>query len=75
MGGAAKTKTSLAVVYREGDLYVAECQEVGTSSSIETVEEALKMFTEATEARLEASAAPDNGQSMIMTTITAQKAC
>jgi len=47
---------------------------VGTASNGETVEEALKMLTEATEAYLEASTEPDNGQSVIMTTITVQKA-
>ena len=66
--------TSLAVVYREDDLYAAECPEVDTASNGETVEEALKMLTEATEAYLEASTEPDNGQSVIMTTITVQKA-
>lgn len=66
-------KTYLAVVYREGDLYVAECPEVGTASNGETVEEALAMLKEATEAYLEAASEPDNGHTVIMTTITVKQ--
>ncbi len=46
-------KTFSAVIYREDDLYVAECPEVGTVSQGHTVEEALSNLQEATELYLE----------------------
>jgi predicted RNase H-like HicB family nuclease len=46
-------QTFTAVVYKEGNLYVGECPEVGTASQGETVEEALKNLQEATELYLE----------------------
>jgi predicted RNase H-like HicB family nuclease len=42
-----------AVLHREGNLYVAECLEVGTVSQGETVEAALANLKEATELYLE----------------------
>ncbi len=48
------TKQSFtAIVYREDDVYVAECPEVGTSSYGDTIEEALANLKEATELYLE----------------------
>lgn len=41
--------TFTAILYREGDVYVAECPEVGTASQGETIEEALANLQEATE--------------------------
>ncbi len=46
-------KTFSAVIYREDDLYIAECPEVGTVSQGYTVEEALSNLREATELYLE----------------------
>ncbi|MBN1195488.1 MAG: type II toxin-antitoxin system HicB family antitoxin [Methanomicrobiaceae archaeon] len=46
-------KTLTAVLYREVDMYVAECPEVGTVSQGKTVEEAVANLTEATELYLE----------------------
>lgn len=43
------TQTLSAVIHREGDLYVAECPEVGTVSQGSTVEEAIANLREATE--------------------------
>ncbi len=43
------TRLFTAVLYREDDLYVAECPEVGTVSQGYTVEEALANLREATE--------------------------
>ena len=47
------TKTFTAVLHKEGNLYVAECPEVGTASQGNTLEEALKNLKEATELYLE----------------------
>ena len=42
-----------AVVHQEGNLYVAECPEIGTVSQGTTVEEAVANLKEATELYLE----------------------
>lgn len=42
-----------AVIYKEDDLYVAECPEVGTVSQGKTIEDALANLKEATELYLE----------------------
>jgi predicted RNase H-like HicB family nuclease len=49
----AMSRTFTAVVYREEDVYVAECLEVGTASQGETIEEALANLKEPTELYLE----------------------
>ena len=36
-----KVRTFTAVIHKEGDLYVAECPEVGTASQGYTIEEAI----------------------------------
>jgi predicted RNase H-like HicB family nuclease len=46
-------RTFTAVIYKEDELYVAECPEVGTASQGATVEEALANLKEATELYLE----------------------
>ena len=46
-------RTFTAILHKENGLYVAECQEVGTVSQGETVEEALDNLREATELYLE----------------------
>jgi predicted RNase H-like HicB family nuclease len=46
-------RTYLAIVLNEGELYVAECPEVGTVSQGRTVEEAVANLREATELYLE----------------------
>jgi len=43
-------RTFSAVLHKEGNLYVAECPEVGTVSQGETVDEAIANLKEATEA-------------------------
>jgi len=45
--------TFTAVLHKEGDLYVADCPEVGTVSQGATVEEAVANLKEATELYLE----------------------
>ncbi len=42
-----------AVIYKEEDMYIAECPEVGTVSQGKTIEEALSNLKEATELYLE----------------------
>ncbi len=45
--------TFTAVIYREGELFVAECKELGTVSQGKNPEEALANLKEATEVFLE----------------------
>ena len=45
--------TFTAVIHKEGQWYVAECPEAGTTSQGNTIEEALKNRQEATEVYLE----------------------
>ncbi len=42
-----------AIVWKEDDMYIAECPEVGTVSQGKSVEEAIKNLKEATELYLE----------------------
>ena len=42
-------KTFTAMLHREGDIYVAECLEVGTVSQGFTIDEAIANLKEATE--------------------------
>ena len=46
-------KTFTAVVYKEDDMYIAECPEVGTVSQGKTIEKAIDNLREATELYLE----------------------
>ncbi len=46
-------KTFTAIVHKEGNLYVAECPEVGTASQGSSIEETLENLREATELYLE----------------------
>jgi predicted RNase H-like HicB family nuclease len=47
------TRTLTAVLHKEGELFVAECPEVGTVSQGGDMEEALRNLQEATELYLE----------------------
>lgn len=47
------TRTFTAVLHKEGDLFVAECPEVGTVSQGTDIEDALRNLKEATEVYLE----------------------
>ena len=60
-------RTLTAVLHREGNLYVAECPEVGTVSQGPTVEEAICNLKEATELYLEEFPLPDAGHPMVTT--------
>jgi predicted RNase H-like HicB family nuclease len=52
-GDDMAVQTFSAVLHKEGDLYVAECPEVGTVSQGYTIEEAVANLKEATELYLE----------------------
>jgi predicted RNase H-like HicB family nuclease len=47
------SRTFTAIVYREDDVYVAECPEVGIASQGDTIEKAIANLKEATELYLE----------------------
>lgn len=46
-------KTLTAIIYKEKDLYVAECPEAGTVSQGHTIDEAVKNLKKATDLYLE----------------------
>ncbi len=56
-----------AVIHSEGNLYVAECTEVGTVSQGYTVEEAIANLKEATELYLEEFPLPRVGKPLLTT--------
>ncbi len=56
-----------AVLYKEEDLYVAECPEVGTVSQGYTIEEAIANLKEATELYLEEFPLPEVTRSLMTT--------
>jgi predicted RNase H-like HicB family nuclease len=47
------TRTLVAVIHKEDDIYVADCPEVGTVSQGYSIEEAIATLREATELYLE----------------------
>ncbi len=60
-------RTFTAILHKEGDLYVAECPEVGTVSQGHTLEEALDNLKEATELYLEEFPLPETGKLLLTT--------
>ena len=60
-------RTFTALLYKEEELYVAECPEVGTASQGDTIEEALANLKEATELYLEEFPLPDVGRPLLTT--------
>jgi predicted RNase H-like HicB family nuclease len=52
-------KTFTAVIQKEGDLYVAQCPEIGTASQGRSLDEAIANLKEATELYLEEFPAGD----------------
>ncbi len=63
----AMSRTFTAVLYREEDVYVAECPEVGTASQGETIEEAIANLKEVTELYLEEFPIPETSPRLITT--------
>lgn len=64
---AQKVQTLTAILYREEDVYVAECPEVGTASQGETIEEAIANLKEATELYLEEFPFPQTSPRLLTT--------
>lgn len=60
-------RTFTAVVHKEGDIYVADCPEVGTVSQGYSVEEALVNLKEATELYLEEFPLPNVSRPLLTT--------
>jgi predicted RNase H-like HicB family nuclease len=60
-------RTFTAVIYKEDELYVAECPEVGTASQGSTIEEAIANLKEATELYLEEFPLSDVGRPLLTT--------
>jgi predicted RNase H-like HicB family nuclease len=54
-----KTHSFTAIVYKEEDVYVAECPEVGTVDQGETIEQAISGLKEATRLYLEEFPIPE----------------
>jgi len=65
--------TFTAVLHKEGELYVAECPEVGTVSQGETIEAAVANLREATELYLE-EFPPNNPSPPLVTVFEARYA-
>ncbi len=61
------TRVLTAVLHKEGELFVADCPEVGTVSQGATVEEALSNLKEATELYLEEFPTEGSSHPMITT--------
>jgi predicted RNase H-like HicB family nuclease len=57
--------TFTAVLHKEGDIYVAECPEVGTVSQGRSVDEAVANLREATELYLEEFPVTDHGRPLV----------
>lgn len=53
-----KTRSLTVIVYKEDDMYVAECPEVGTVDQEETIEQAIAGLKEATRLCLEEFSLP-----------------
>lgn len=59
------TRTLTAVLHKEGDLFVAECPEIGTASQGPSIDEALKNLKEATELYLEEFPSPETAHPLV----------
>ena len=59
--------THTAVIYKEENLYVAECPEIGSVSQGETIEDALKNLKEATQLYLEETEYVERGPVLFTT--------
>lgn len=62
-----KMSTLTAVIYKDEDMYVAECPQVGTVSQGDTIEVALANLIEATELYLEEFPLTTDGHPIITT--------
>ena len=62
-----KMRTFTVVLHQEGDLYVADCPEVGTISQGPTIDDAIANLKEATELYLEEFPLPETGRPLVTT--------
>lgn len=62
-----KLRTFMAILYKEDDLYVGECPEVGTVSQGHTIEEAIANLKEATQLYLEEFPLPESNPPLLTT--------
>jgi predicted RNase H-like HicB family nuclease len=58
-GDGMKTHSFTAIIYKEDDVYIAECPEVGTVDQGETIEQAIIGLKEATRLYLEEFPVPE----------------
>lgn len=61
----AEERSFTAIIHQEGDLFVAECPEIGSVSQGPTIEEALANLKEATELYLEEFSPPETGRPIL----------
>ncbi|MBD2508476.1 type II toxin-antitoxin system HicB family antitoxin [Nostoc muscorum FACHB-395] len=54
-----KTRSFAVLIYKEDDMYIAECPEVGTVDQGETIEQAISGLKEATQLYLEEFPLPE----------------
>jgi predicted RNase H-like HicB family nuclease len=54
-----KSRSLAVIVYKEDDMYIAECPEIGTVDQGETIEEAIAGLREATRLYLEEFSLPE----------------
>ena len=62
-----KSRSFTVVIYREDDMYIAECPEVGTVDQGETIEQAIAGLKEATKLYLEEFPLPETSPRYITT--------
>jgi predicted RNase H-like HicB family nuclease len=60
-----KSRSFTVILYREDDMYIAECPEVGTVDQGETIEQAIAGLTEATRLYLEEFSLPETSPRLI----------
>jgi predicted RNase H-like HicB family nuclease len=60
-----KTQSFTAIIYKEEDMYIAECPEVGTVDQGETIEQAISNLQEATRLYLEEFPLPETAPRFI----------
>jgi predicted RNase H-like HicB family nuclease len=61
------TRVFTAVLHQEGNIFAAECPEVGTISQGDTIDEAVSNLREATGLYLEEFPLPEAGRTLITT--------
>jgi predicted RNase H-like HicB family nuclease len=59
------TRSFTVILYREDDMYIAECPEVGTVDQGETIEEAIAGLKEATRLYLEEFSIPETSPRLV----------